>query len=123
MALPTIRVLEHVHDAAAGVYRIAFAQIIEPAEDALTEELPDGSTIETKPAQPEQLGQTQTVVWGDEDERWFTQQGKRRAIGTIAEEQRAEVRDALSEHVAEARRAEQAAQAAVTELPGVGEEL
>lgn len=134
--MPTV-VLEHILDEDEGVYRITFA---EQTETTSTENVPltdkDGNPVldEDGNQKMESVERTQTfmepaetIVFSADDERWFRQGGERRALSTVAEEQREIVKNALAQRKRNATRAaneaEEQSAGAVTEMPGVGEAL
>jgi len=118
-----IKVLEHVHDRDAGVYRIVVGQVqlTEYERELIGDDgapiLDDDGVAMTTIEEEEVVVATEDFVWADDDERW-----DKKTPQQIAQTQRWEVREALLKRMEEAQA--QAARSQVTELPGsVGETL
>jgi hypothetical protein len=96
-------VVDHHHDTAAGVYRLAVGVPIVEAVAVLGaggEPVLGGDGAPLMEDRVVDYADAHEVVWDDGDARWWTG-GRRRAAGDIAAEQRAEVAAAIGDLLAE----------------------
>lgn len=132
-----LKVLSHVHDEVAGVYRILIGREVFIPEHMVEVEVLDAEgnpeleevegdappKVKTAPQLMELavigLVEDKNYVFADDDGRWFDASGNRRSDDDVALEQKQIIKDAIETAAAEAAIEPEP----LRELPGVGEEL